>query len=214
MHGFSRRNLYLYDIPLAIMERLQKRKSLCIDTEAMGLKLHRDRLCLIQICDEHGEVYIIHFPESTYDQSPNLKLLLENTEIFKIFHFARFDVGIIYNYLKVLCSNIACTRTMSKFARTYSDRHGLKTLSKEILGIEMNKSQQSSYWGTGFLSDSQLSYASADVLNLLSLYNSLQDILKREDRLEFALETCSLIPMVVKGDIKFFDLCSILSYDS
>lgn len=210
--SFKKTNMFKYDISAEVFEKLNNQSSLAIDTEAMGLNIHRDRLCLIQICDSNMVSYLIHFPEHNYKDSPNLKKLLGNNKIQKIFHFARFDVSIICNYLGVLCENVICTRTISRIARTSSDKHGIKSLCKELLGVDLNKTQQSSYWGEDILNDSQINYAISDVINLHELHKSLQHLLKREKREKIAALACEVIPTLAYFDCNFFDLPSLLNY--
>ena len=182
--------------------------SIAIDTEAMGLKYNeRDRLCVIQICDESGEVYLIHFPASSYDYSwPNLKKYLKDNKVEKIFHYARFDVAIMRKYLKIKSiKNIFCTKIASRFARTYTDSHSLKTLVSELLHIELKKEQQCSYWGADELTDAQKGYAANDVLYLHRLKEKLTTMLKASGRYDIALKYMQFVDNVCTSDMMGFE---------
>jgi len=201
---------YEYDLPLEILEQLQNKTHLGIDTEALGLNLKRDRLCLVQISDFHN-VYMVHFPKPIYNKCPNLIKLLNNKKIEKIFHFARFDVGILYAYLGVICKNIVCTKIMSKISRTYTERHGLKELCSKLLQVELNKGNGCSYWG-GALDEAQIKYAGDDVIHLLDLKNKLMEMLKNEDRWDLAVLSFGIIPMVVTCDVLGYDPMTIINH--
>ena len=156
-----------------------------IDTEAMGLQYGRDRLCLVQLSSGDGSAHLVQMLDSSYD-APNLKKLISNPDIMKLFHFARFDVAIIRKYLGVNCPNIYCTKIASKLARTYTDRHGLKNLCKELIGVDISKQCQSSDWGAQELSGEQLNYAASDVYYLHRLKITLDKMLEREGRFSLA----------------------------
>ena len=165
-----------------------------VDTETMGLITPRDRLCLVQISDGKGDEHLVRFaPDSRYD-APNLKALFADPNITKIFHYARFDVAVIRHYLGVDTAPLYCTKIASKLTRTYTDRHGLKDLVKELLGIELNKQQQSSDWGAHMLSDAQKQYAAQDVLYLHELKSRLDQMLAREGREAMARACFGFIP--------------------
>ena len=159
--------------------------TLAVDTETMGLNNHRDPLCLVQLSSGDGNAHIVQLDRETYD-APNLKALLADTNVLKIFHFARFDIAVIKKYLGVDCGPVYCTRTASRIVRTYTDRHGLKQCCRELLGIELNKQQQSSDWGAAKLKDVQLEYAASDVYHLHALKEKLDIMLERENRTELA----------------------------
>lgn len=159
--------------------------SIAIDTETLGLRPHRDRLCLVQLSSGDGTAHLVQFSRDTYD-SPNLQALVANPDIQKLFHFARFDVAILKQYLGVDCPNIYCTKIASKLARTYTDRHGLKHLCRELLGVELSKQQQSSDWGAAELTNEQMNYAASDVYYLHRLKAHLDGMLVREGRDMFA----------------------------
>ncbi len=182
--------------------------SIAIDTEAMGLKYNvRDRLCVVQICDESGEVYLVHFPADTYDyKCKNLRRFLLDEKRQKIFHYARFDIAIMRKYLKIdSIKNIFCTKIASRLARTYSDSHGLKTLVSEILHVELKKEQQCSYWGAEKLTDAQKGYAANDVLYLHRLRDALTDMLKKSGRYEVACKYFDFVDNVCTTDIMGFE---------
>ncbi|MBN9543517.1 MAG: ribonuclease D [Alphaproteobacteria bacterium] len=166
---------------------------IAIDTEAMGLNNHRDRLCLLQLSDETGKIYLVQFEKGKYD-APNLKKILSDKNRQKILHFARFDVAIIYHYLGILMENIFCTKIASKLVRTYTDSHGLKDLSRDMLGVTISKAQQSTDWGAETLTKDQLAYAASDVLHLHQLRDKLKTLLIRENRMEVAQKCFDYLP--------------------
>lgn len=181
-----------------------------IDTEAMGLNIIRDRLCLVQLCDESGNVHLIKFSKDingNLDYSaPNLRKLLLNEKIQKIFHYARFDVAIMCHYLKIdEIKNIFCTKIASKFARTYTDHHGLRTIVGEICKIDLKKEQQSSNWGADELSLDQKKYAANDVIYLHKLREELTKMLLDSNRLEIAQRYFSFLNTICKVDILGFN---------
>ena len=167
--------------------------SVAIDSETLGLLPRRDKLCLVQLSSGDGNAHLVQFDRSTYD-APNLKKLLTDPEVLKIFHFARFDVAVLQQYLGIETFPIYCTKIASKLTRTYTDRHGLKDLVKEMLGIELNKQQQSSDWGSHVLSDAQKQYAAQDVLYLHELKARLDQMLEREGRSTLAKACFSFLP--------------------
>jgi ribonuclease D len=164
-----------------------------VDTETMGLDAHRDKLCVVQLSAGDDDAHLVQLDRSTYD-APNLKALLEDPKVTKIFHYARFDVGMLKAYLKADTGPVYCTKIASKLARTYTDRHGLKDLVREMLGVEMSKQQQSSDWGTPVLSDAQKQYAALDVIYLHELKIRLDQMLRREGRMELALACFEFLP--------------------
>lgn len=163
-------------------------KSVAIDTETLGLNPHRDPLCLAQLSGGDGHCHIVRFDRKSYN-APNLVRLLTDPDVLKIFHYARFDVAVMKRYLNVDTSPIWCTKIASKLVRTYTDKHGLKDLVKELLDVDLSKQQQSSDWGATKLSDAQLAYAASDVLHLHKLKAALDAMLVREGRQGLAL-TC------------------------
>jgi len=165
-----------------------------VDTETMGLQLPRDRLCLVQISDGRGDEHLVRFgPGSAYD-APVLKAVLADPERLKLYHFARFDLASIQAFLKVMAAPVYCTKTASRLIRTYTDRHGLKDLVKEVLGQEISKQQQSSDWGAPELSDAQKDYAASDVRYLHALKEKLDVRLAREGRAALALACFDFLP--------------------
>ena len=167
--------------------------SAAVDTETLGLVPRRDKLCLVQLSSGDGNAHLVQVDRSSYD-APNLKALFTNPDVTKIFHYARFDVAVIKYYLGVDTAPLYCTKIASKLTRTYTDRHGLKDLVKELLGIELNKQQQSSDWGAHMLSDSQKQYAAQDVVYLHELKARLDQMLSREGREAVARACFDFIP--------------------
>ena len=160
-------------------------RSVAVDTETLGLKPHRDKLCLVQLSSGDGNAHLVQVDRETYE-APNLKALMANKDVEKIFHFARFDVAVMKHYLDVDVAPVYCTKIASKLVRTYTDRHGLKDLVREMLGLEMSKQQQSSDWGTPILSDAQKQYAALDVIYLHELKARFDQMLRREGREQIA----------------------------
>jgi ribonuclease D len=167
--------------------------SVAIDTETMGLNPHRDRLCVVQMSNGDGSADIVQIPKG-HSGAPNLKALLANPKITKIFHFARFDLAALYNALGVMPQPVYCTKIASRLVRTYTDRHGLKDLVREVLNIDLSKQQQSSDWGSSSLSEAQLAYAASDVLHLHGLRERLDAMLAREGRTELAKACFEFLP--------------------
>ena len=172
--------------------------SVAIDTETMGLLAERDKLCLVQLSAGDGVCHLVQVSDRNYE-APNLKALLTDKNVTKIFHFARFDIAMLRRYLDIECQPIYCTKIASKLVRTYTDSHGLKDLCREILGIQLSKAQQSSDWGAETLSDDQIHYAALDVLYLHRLRESLDEMLTREGRKEMAQACFDFLP--VRGDL-------------
>ena len=183
--------------------------SVAIDTETMGLKPDRDRLCLVQLSAGDGNAHIVQLAQGAYD-APNLKALLVDPKVTKLFHFARFDVAVLQRYLGVECRPIYCTKIASKLVRTYTDRHGLKDLCRELLGVDLSKQQQSSDWGAGELTKEQMKYAASDVLYLHGMRARLDEMLVREGRMEMAeacfqfLATRARLDLIGYGDQDIF----------
>jgi len=179
-------NITLYQNDLPENHKLTKAQSVAIDAESLGLNYRgRDKLCLLQLCSGDDDVYIIQFDRDNY-KSPNLSKILKNENILKIAHYARFEMGIIKHYLDVEIKSIYCTKIASKLCRTYTDKHGLFEITKELLNITLNKSQQSSDWGLKDLSEEQKQYAALDVVYLHRLKEKLDLMLKREKREDLA----------------------------
>jgi ribonuclease D len=173
--------------------------AIAIDTETMGLNPRRDRLCVVQISTGDGNAHVVQIEANP--SAPNLKALLENPAVLKIFHFARFDVAVLKHALGANTAPLYCTKIASKIARTYTDRHGLKDILKELLGIEANKQQQSSDWGVHILSDAQKQYAAQDVVYLHELKSRLDQMLEREGRSELAKNCFAFLPARVALDL-------------
>lgn len=171
-----------------------------VDSETMGLNLQRDRLCLVQLSSGDGTAHLVRFANGNFD-APNLRALLVNPAVTKIFHYARFDVAAFLQYLGVITMPVFCTKIASRLIRTFSDRHGLKELVKEICGIDLSKQQQSSDWGAPSLNNEQLQYAASDVLYLHALRDELVKRLTREGRLELAHECFAFLPTRVRLDL-------------
>jgi ribonuclease D len=174
-----------------------------VDTETMGLNPHRDRLCLVQLSSGDGSAHLVKMglPEKGRLAAPNLAAMLANPRVLKLFHFGRFDVAVLKQYLGVLTQPIYCTKTASKLVRTFTDRHGLKDLCKELLNIELKKEQQSSDWGAAELSQEQLRYAASDVLHLHALKAHLDGMLAREGRTALAEACFRFIPSRAELDL-------------
>lgn len=185
--------------------------AVAVDTETLGLKPHRDRLCLIQLSGGDGTAHLVQF-DGTDWAAPRLKALLVDPKITKIFHFARFDLAVIEQYLGVTTSPIYCTKIASKLVRTYTDRHGLKDLCHELLGIELSKQQQSSDWAAATLSPQQLAYAAADVLHLHALKGTLDAMLARQGRTAFAEACFRFLPERARLDLAGFEDIDIFSH--
>lgn len=181
--------LYKGDLP----EGLDFGPSVAVDTETLGLIPRRDKLCLVQLSSGDGNAHLVQLDRTNYG-APNLKALLTNPEVLKIFHFARFDVAVIKYYLGIDVAPLYCTKIASRLTRTYTDRHGLKDLIKELLGIDLNKQQQSSDWGAHVLSDAQKQYAAQDVLYLHELKARLDQMLAREGRTDVARACFTFLP--------------------
>jgi len=173
---------------------------LALDTETLGLNQHRDRLCLVQMSRGDGDADLVQIRPDGAD-CPNLKRLLADPSVLKLFHFARFDMAALYNRLAVMPTPVWCTKIASKLTRTYTDRHGLRDLVRELLGLEISKQQQSSDWGSSSLSEAQLAYAATDVLHLHALKDKLESLLIRESRLELAEACFAFLPARAKLDL-------------
>ncbi len=174
--------------------------SVAIDTETMGLNPHRDRLCVVQLSNGDGTADVVKIARGQ-TEAPHLQQLLTDPGITKIFHFARFDLGILYQTFGVTVAPVYCTKVASKLTRTYTDRHGLKDLLRELLGIDISKQQQSSDWGADTLTDAQLAYAASDVLHLHDLRSRLDVVLAREGRTEIAAACFDFLPTKARLDL-------------
>lgn len=174
--------------------------SVAIDTETMGLEPNRDRLCVVQLSPGDGSADVVQIPAGTTN-APNLKRLLTDPSVLKIFHFARFDLGILFKTFGVMPAPVYCTKIASRLARTYTDKHGLKDLVRELTGTDMSKQQQLSDWGSEQLSDAQIAYAASDVLHLHALKAKLDGMLTREGRTDLAAACFRFLPDRVRLDL-------------
>ena len=186
---------------------------IAVDTEAMGLVPGRDRLCLVQLSDGNGNEHLVRFKRGSDYAAPNLKRLLSDPDRLKIYHFARFDVGIMQAYLAIMAAPLYCTRTASRLVRTYTDRHGLKDLVKELLNIDLSKQQQTSDWGADELSEAQREYAASDVRYLHALKEQLDERLIREDRMPLAQACFEFLPARALLDIAGWAEQDIFAHD-
>ena len=174
--------------------------SVAIDTETLGLNPLRDRLCLAQLSAGDGTAHLVQFADDAYD-APELRRLLVDPKVLKIFHYGRFDLAVLSHYLGVMPEPVYCTKIASRLTRTFTDRHGLKDLCKELLGVELSKQQQSSDWGAEKLSDEQLAYAASDVLYLHQLKAALDALLEREGRTDLAQACFDFLPTRARLDL-------------
>ncbi|CAM3006500.1 MULTISPECIES: ribonuclease D [Brevundimonas] len=182
-----------------------------IDSETMGLRFRRDPLCVVQLSSGDGNAHVVRLNRPTYD-CPNLKRLLTDPKVLKIFHFGRFDIGMFDLHLGVETRPVYCTKIASKLARTYTDRHGLKDVAKELAGVDMSKAQQSSDWGAAELSQAQLDYAASDVLYLHAIMNRLNEMLVREGRMELAQACFDFLPVRSRLDLAGWDEIDIFAH--
>ncbi|KAA0682106.1 ribonuclease D [Azospirillum brasilense] len=200
------------DLPDGLdLKSLARGGAVAIDTETMGLNPHRDRLCLVQLSPGDGTVHLVQFRKGEYD-APNLRRLLTDPEVTKLFHFARFDVAVMRAYLGVACQPVYCTKVASKLVRTFTDKHGLKDLVKDLLGVELSKQQQSSDWGAAELTPEQMKYAASDVLHLHDLKEKLDVMLAREGRTHLAKACFDFLPARGELDLGGWEQPDILSH--
>jgi len=186
-------------------------QSVAIDTETLGLNTLRDRLCVVQLSAGDGVCQIVHFPTPEYS-APNLCRLVNDTSVLKLFHFARFDIAALNHYLGADCRPVYCTKIASRLTRTYTDRHGLKELCREFLGVDLSKEQQSSDWGASELTLAQLEYAASDVLYLHRLKEALDARLARENRTHIAQAAFEFLPTRAAMDIAGFESEDIFAH--
>jgi ribonuclease D len=182
-----------------------------IDSETMGLRLGRDPLCVVQLSSGNGDSHIVRFRRPAYD-APNIKRLLTDPAVLKIFHFGRFDIAMFALHLGVTTAPVYCTKIASKLARTYTDRHGLKDVVRELMGVDMSKAQQSSDWGAERLSPEQLAYAASDVAYLHGLRTRLDAMLEREGRMELARACFEFLPWRAKLDVAGWEDVDIFAH--
>ncbi len=176
-------------------------RAVAIDTETLGLNPHRDRLCVVQLSAGDGNAHLVQLGKGRYE-APNLKALLENPNVLKIFHFGRFDIAVLKHYLGADTRPVYCTKIAAKLVRTFTDRHGLKDLCRELLGVEISKQQQTSDWGQPVLTPEQLNYAASDVLHLHGLKAKLDALLEREGRVGLAQACFDFLPYRAELDLK------------
>ena len=182
-----------------------------IDSETMGLRLRRDPLCVVQLSSGDGDAHVVRLNRPAYD-CPNLKRLMADPAVLKIFHFGRFDIGMVQLHLGVETRPVYCTKIASKLARTYTDRHGLKDVARELAGIDLSKAQQSSDWGAAELSQAQLEYAASDVLYLHAIKAKLDRMLEREGRTELARACFDFLPVRARLDLAGWDEVDIFAH--
>jgi len=182
-----------------------------IDSETMGLRLGRDPLCVVQLSAGDGDAHVVQLTRPGYD-APNLKRLLTDPTVLKLFHFGRFDIAMFALHLGVSTAPVYCTKIASKLARTYTDRHGLKDVTRELLGVDLSKAQQSSDWGSAALSPDQLAYAASDVLHLHGLRLRLNAMLEREGRMELAQACFDFLPSRARLDVAGWEDIDIFAH--
>ncbi|MAI49843.1 MAG: ribonuclease D [Rhodospirillaceae bacterium] len=182
-----------------------------IDTETMGLNPQRDRLCVAQLSAGDGNAHLVKFSNEGFD-APNLCALLSNPDVLKLFHFGRFDIAVMEKFLGVSAAPVYCTKIASKLVRTYTDRHGLRDLCQELLGVDLSKEQQSSDWGANTLTEQQMVYAASDVLHLHALMAKLDAMLARENRTEMARACFDFLPQRAELDLAGWQEIDIFSH--
>jgi len=196
------------DLPAGVFDGVT---SVAVDSETMGLRLGRDPLCVVQLSAGDGNAHVVRLSRPDYD-APNLKALLVDPAVTKIFHFGRFDIAMFHLHLGVVTAPVYCTKIASKLARTYTDRHGLKDVSKELVGIDMSKAQQSSDWGAATLSPDQIAYAASDVLYLHALRARLDEMLVREGRDRLARACFDFLPHRALLDVAGWEEVDIFAH--
>jgi ribonuclease D len=187
------------------------RDTVAIDTETMGLDHHRDRLCVVQLSPGDGSADVVQIPRGT-SEAPNLRKLLANPGVTKIFHFARFDLGVLQTTFGIMATPVYCTKIASRLVRTYTDKHGLKDLTRDLLGIEVSKQQQLTDWGAEGLTDAQVAYAASDVLHLHALKEKLDAMLAREGREQLAAACFRFLPDRVRLDLAGWETEDIFAH--
>lgn len=190
-------HLYQNDLP----DGLDLGPVVAIDCETMGLNPHRDRLCVIQMSGGDGDAHVVQIAKGQ-TEAPNVCAMLENPDVLKVFHFGRFDIAALYNAFGAMTAPVYCTKIASRLVRTYTDRHGLKNLLQEMLGIDISKHQQMSDWGAETLTSAQLDYAASDVLYLHQLMARLNGLLEREGRVELAQSCFAFLPTRARLDLE------------
>lgn len=185
--------------------------SVAVDSETLGLRFRRDPLCVVQLSAGDGDAHVVRVNRPTYD-CPNLKALMADPDVLKIFHFGRFDIGMIQLHLGIETGPVYCTKIASKLARTYTDRHGLKDVAREMAGIDLSKAQQSSDWGAAELSPAQLEYAASDVLHLHAIKARLDMMLEREGRMALAQACFDFLPVRARLDLEGWEDVDIFAH--
>lgn len=185
--------------------------SVAVDSETLGLRFRRDPLCVVQLSAGDGDAHVVRLNRPTYD-CPNLKALMADPDVLKIFHFGRFDIGMIQLHLGIETGPVYCTKIASKLARTYTDRHGLKDVAREMAGIDLSKAQQSSDWGAAELSPAQLEYAASDVLHLHAIKTRLDMMLEREGRMALAQACFDFLPVRARLDLEGWEDVDIFAH--
>jgi ribonuclease D len=185
--------------------------AVAVDSETMGLRLGRDPLCVVQLSDGGGDAHVVQLDRASYE-APNLKRLLTDPSVTKIFHFGRFDIAMFWLHLGVVTTPVYCTKIASRLARTYTDRHGLKDVTKELLGFDISKAQQSSDWGADTLSEDQVAYAASDVLHLHALRARLDEMLVRERRDHLARACFEFLPHRALLDVAGWEADDIFAH--
>jgi ribonuclease D len=185
--------------------------SVAIDTETLGLNPHRDRLCVVQLSPGDGSADVVQIAKGQ-TSAPNIEKLLNDSDVTKIFHFGRFDIAVLYNAFGALCENVYCTKIASKLTRTYTDRHGLKDLTRELIGVDLSKQQQSSDWAAEELSKAQQEYAASDVLYLHRLVEELDKRLEREERTDLAQSCFQFLPQRCLLDLAGWEETDIFAH--
>ncbi|MGF1606326.1 MAG: ribonuclease D [Rhodothalassiaceae bacterium] len=203
----SQIHLHQHDLP----EGLDWGTSIAVDSETMGLEPRRDRLCLVQVSAGDGTAHLVQFAPGRYE-APVLKALLSDATILKIFHFARFDIAVFQQYLGVMTAPLYCTKIASKLVRTFTDRHGLRDLCRDLLDVEISKQQQSSDWGADTLTEAQHAYAASDVLHLHALKQRLDELLAREGRTALAEAAFQFLPYRATLDLMGWDNVDIFAH--
>lgn len=203
-------HLYTYDLP----EDVDLGNIIAIDTETMGLRHHRDRLCLVQLSSGDGHSHLVHFPKAHYNMSPHLCRILGDANIQKIFHYGRFDIAVLMQAFGLTIENVYCTKIASKLVRTYTDKHSLKALCADLLGVILDKSEQISDWGSSILKPEQLNYAGNDVLYLHNLKEKLDVLLARENRMELAEACFRFLPYRAQLDLLVDEEWDIFAHKS
>jgi ribonuclease D len=205
-------HLHRYDLP----EGLTLGPVVAVDTETMGLNPHRDRLCLVQLSSGDGHAHLVQLVPETLGgrgfDCPNLSRLLADTGTVKLMHFARFDVAVLQHSLGITVEPVHCTKIAARLTRTFTDRHGLKDLCRELLGVELSKQQQTSDWGAVELGPEQLAYAASDVLHLHALWSKLEALLRREGRLELAEACFAFLPARARLDLLGYEQPDIFAH--